>query len=110
MSKQAYTAPRRNEQGVYLLYEGQQLGRSREYVYSRWRHGGWYVDNVHYPSGAVGCVSRNYGDRKWRIACDERRRTGTNVPPSQVVDHTYRTRDEAATAERRLIEAMGASA
>src|SRR5580700_4881304 len=29
-------------------------------VYSPWRHGGWYVDNVRYPSGAVGCVSRNY--------------------------------------------------
>lgn len=41
--------------------------------YSPWRHGGWYVDNVHYPSGAVGCVSRKWAiDRKWRIVCDPR--------------------------------------
>ena len=42
------------------------------YTYSPWRHGGWYVDNIRYPSGAVGCVSRNYRDRKWRIVCDPR--------------------------------------
>lgn len=63
-----------------------------EFSYSPWRHGGWYVDNVRYPSGAVGCVSRNYPDGKWRIACDSRQG-----------DHTYRTRDEAAWAERALI-------
>src|SRR4051812_29399717 len=40
--------------------------------YSKWRHGGWYVHNVRYPSGAIGCVSRNYEDGKWRIACDPR--------------------------------------
>lgn len=56
--------------------------------YSPWRHGGWYVDNVHYPSGAVGCVSRNFPDRKWRIACDDRDS-----------DHTYPNRDAAARAE-----------
>ncbi|PPQ29305.1 hypothetical protein CCR94_15570 [Rhodoblastus sphagnicola] len=38
----------------------------------RSRHGGWYVGNVRYPFGACGCVSRNYVDRKWRIACDPR--------------------------------------
>jgi hypothetical protein len=65
-------------------------------VYSWWRHGGWYVDNVHYPSGAVGCVSRNYPDRKWRIACDDR-----HPQP------TYRSRDEAARAERELARAEG---
>jgi hypothetical protein len=42
-------------------------------LYSRWRHGGWYVDNVCFPQGHVGCVSRNYPDRKWRIVCDDRR-------------------------------------
>ena len=40
--------------------------------FSPWRHGGWYVDNLSYPSGAVGCVSRNYPDKKWRIVCDPR--------------------------------------
>ena len=40
--------------------------------YAPWRHGGWYVGNVRYPNGAVGCVSRNYPDRRWRIACDAR--------------------------------------
>jgi hypothetical protein len=34
-----------------------------EFTYSPWRHGGWYVNEVRYPSGAVGCVSRNYPDR-----------------------------------------------
>jgi hypothetical protein len=64
------------------------------FEYSKWRHGGWYVLNVRYPSGAVGCVSRNYPDRKWRIACDRR--------PD---DHTYPNRDAAARAERDLIAA-----
>ena len=64
-------------------------------TYSPWRHGGWYVDNVHYPSGAVGCVSRNYADRKWRIACDER--DG---------DHTYPNRDAAARAEHDITLAL----
>lgn len=59
--------------------------------YDRWRHGGWYVNNVVYPSGAVGCVSRNYPDHKWRIVCD--RREG---------DYTYPNRDAAARAEREI--------
>jgi hypothetical protein len=61
-------------------------------AYERWRHGGWYVTNLRYPSGAVGCVTRNFADRKWRIACDPR--------PE---DHTYPTRDAAARAERDLV-------
>ena len=62
----------------------------RTFDYSRWRHGGWYVHNVRYPSGAVGCVSRNYDDRKWRIVCD----------PRPFDDRpTFRNRDEAARAE-----------
>jgi len=65
-----------------------------EFEYSRWRHGGWYVHNVRYPSGAVGCVSRNYEDRKWRIACDSRQE-----------DVTYPSRNAAARAERDLIAA-----
>lgn len=55
--------------------------------YDRWRHGGWYVTNVRYPSGAVGCVSRNYPDRKWRIVCRDH-------------GQTYPSRDAAARAER----------
>jgi hypothetical protein len=58
--------------------------------FTRWRHGGWYVDNVRYPSGACGCVSRNYPDRKWRIACDPR-------PFDQ--QPTFKSRDDAARAE-----------
>lgn len=61
--------------------------------FSVWRHGGWYVDNVRYISGAVGCVSRNYPDRKWRIACDSR------------FDVTYPNRDAAARAERVIAQA-----
>lgn len=81
------------------LYQGQRLGASGEFVYSPWRHGGWYVDNVRYPSGAVGCVSRNYADRKWRIVCDDR------GYPGGPVDYTYANRDAAARAERELIAA-----
>lgn len=66
-------------------------------IFEPWRHGGWYVMNVRYPSGAVGCVSRNYSDGKWRIACDPR--------PFEE-QPTFRTRDEAARAERALVESM----
>lgn len=62
--------------------------------FSPWRHGGWYVDNVRYASGAAGCVSRNYADRKWRIVCDDR--------PDAHERHTYPSRDAAARAERAL--------
>jgi hypothetical protein len=66
--------------------------------YSLWRHGGWYVNNVRYPSGAVGCVSRNYDDRKWRIVCDPR-------PFEQ--RPTFKTREEAAKAEWLLVNNYG---
>jgi hypothetical protein len=69
--------------------------------YDRWRHGGWYVTNVVYPSGAVGCVSRNYPDRKWRIVCDNR----PGSYPGGPNDHTYPSRDAAAYAERELARA-----
>lgn len=60
------------------------------FTYSPWRHGGWYVNEVRYPSGACGCVSRNYADGKWRIACDSR--------PFEERP-TFSTRHEAAVAE-----------
>lgn len=63
------------------------------FSYWPWRHGGWYT-NVRYPSGACGCVSRNYEDRKWRIACDPR--------PFES-QPTFKTRDDAALAEWKLI-------
>ena len=66
--------------------------------FSPWRHGGWYVDNVRYPSGACGCVSRNYPDRKWRIACDNR--------PG---DHTYPNREAAARAEYEITQRLRGS-
>lgn len=67
-------------------------------AYEKWRHGGWYVTNVRYPSGAVGCVSRNYPDRKWRIVCDPR------LNAHDV--HLYPSRDAAARAERDLVQNM----
>ena len=70
------------------------MTKPTKFVYSPWRHGGWYVHNVRYPSGAVGCVSRNYADGKWRIVCDER--------PFESRP-TFKCRDDAAEAERRLI-------
>ena len=66
------------------------------YTYSRWRHGGWYVHEVTYFSGAVGCVSREYRDRKWRIVCDPR--------PFER-QPAFGTRDEAAAAEYELAAA-----
>ncbi|WP_205582865.1 hypothetical protein [Pseudomonas aeruginosa] len=69
-----------------------------EPAYSKWRHGGWYVRNVQYPSGGCGCVSNNYEDGAWRIVCDDRRQA-----PGQAGDFTFKTRDEAARAERELV-------
>lgn len=71
--------------------------QSFEPVYSNWRHGGWYVNNVRYPTGAIGCVSNNYPDGKWRIVCDDRR-VNLNEPG----DFTFASRDEAAKAEFAL--------
>lgn len=65
-----------------------------EPAYTSWRHGGWYVHGVSHRNGGIGCVSRNYPDRKWRIVCD-----------SRDGEHTYRSRDEAARAEYALTEA-----
>jgi hypothetical protein len=69
--------------------------------YSIWRHGGWYVNNIRYPSGAVGCVSNNYPDSLWRIVCDPRR-----TELGQPGDHTFATRGAAAAAEFELVLAM----
>lgn len=63
-------------------------------MYSRWRHGGWYVHNVRYPSGACGCVSNNYPDKQWRIVSDDRRKD-LGAPG----DFTFPSRDAAARAE-----------
>lgn len=63
-------------------------------LYERWRHGGWYVTNVRWPSGAAGCVSRNYADGKWRIVCD---------PRPFATAPTFGSRDEAAHAEHDLV-------
>lgn len=64
-----------------------------EFTFERWRHGGWYVNEVRYPSGAVGCVSRSYPDGKWRIVCDRR---------PNAFDITYPSRQAAAQAEYEL--------
>lgn len=67
------------------------------FTYSSWRHGGWYVDNISYPGGGCGCVSRNFPDRRWRIVCDPR-------PFDQ--QPTFASRDEAALGEWRLIHGL----
>lgn len=72
-----------------------ECGTPLAFTYSPWRHGGWYVHNVRYPSGAIGCVSRNYPDKKWRIVCDPR--------PDAYERFTYPNRDTAARAEFELI-------
>lgn len=64
-------------------------------LYSTWQHGGWYVHNVRYPTGACGCVSRNFPDRKWRIVAQTAVMDLSSVP-------TYKSRDDAAHAELEL--------
>lgn len=66
-------------------------------TFTSWRHGGWYVNNVHYLGGACGCVSNNYDDHQWRIVCDSRR--GDLRQPG---DFTFPSRQDAALAEREL--------
>jgi hypothetical protein len=61
--------------------------------YAPWRHGGWYVTNIRYSTGACGCVSRNFPDKKWRIVGDPR--------PFETAP-TFPTRDAAAHAEYQL--------
>lgn len=56
-----------------------------------------YVTDTRWPKGGCGCVSRNYPDGKWRIVCD---------PRPEAEQPTFRTRDEAAAAERALIKTM----
>jgi hypothetical protein len=45
----------------------------------------------------MDCVSRNYRDRKWRIVCDPR-------PFEQ--QPTFKSREEAATAEWNLVQTL----
>jgi hypothetical protein len=56
--------------------------------YHRWRGGGYYVTNIRYPSGAVGCVHNNHhsGDKQWYVVASGQ--------------GPYPTRDKAAQAER----------
>lgn len=75
-------------------HDGTTASGSFEPVYTPWRHGGWYVVNVRYSSGAVGCVSRNYPDGKWRIVCD---------PAPFEKQTTFPTRDAAAMEEHKRI-------
>lgn len=70
-------------------------------VFSRWRHGGWYVSNMRYLGGGCGCVSNNYPDRKWRIVCDPRR---SNLGVDG--DVTFSSRQEAAVAEYEMAKAQ----
>lgn len=67
-------------------------------IYSPWRHGGWYISNLKYPSGSIGCVSNNFPDSRWRIVCDSRR-LNLNEPG----DYSFNSRDDAAWAEFELI-------
>ena len=64
-----------------------------KFSFSKWRHGGYIVHGVQYITGAVGCVSNNYADKKWRIVCDPR-------PFEQ--QPTFKSREAAATAEYEL--------
>ncbi|MCK1577824.1 hypothetical protein [Bradyrhizobium sp. 174] len=68
-----------------------------EFTYERWRHGGWYVYPTRWPNGGCGCVSNNYEDKKWRIACDPR--------PFEE-QPTFKTRAEAGLAEWHFVQTL----
>lgn len=70
-------------------------------MFSKWRHGGWYVHGITHLNGGCGCVSNNYVDGMWRIVCDPRR-----VDVNEPGDYTFKTRQEAAHAERALIREL----
>lgn len=76
------------------------MSSTSPFSYSPWRHGGWYVHGVRYRSGACGCVSRKYPDKKWRIVCYD-----TSVPFEQ--HPTFRSRDDAARGEQDYITTKG---
>ena len=61
------------------------------WIYSEWGDT-WYVNNLRYPNGAVGCVARG-ANGGWAIACH---------PDAG----EFPARDEAADAEYRLVKAM----
>ena len=66
----------------------------RTFQFSPWiNDSGWYVLDIRWPSGACGCVSRDYPDGAWRIACD---------PRPNAYRFSYPTREAAAEAERKL--------
>lgn len=69
----------------------------KTFCFTAWRHGGWYVHDIIYPNGGVGCVSRNFKDRKWRIVCH---------PAPFEEQPTSRTRHDAALAEWHLVQAL----
>ena len=78
-----------------MITETEQCTPPVQFCYSRWRHGGWYVHDVRYPSGACGCVSNNlYADKKWHIV---------GAPHATV---GFSTRHDAALAEWYMVEAM----
>ncbi len=78
------------------------MQKQTSFDYSAWRHGGWYVHDVRYASGAIGCVSRNYPDKKWRIVCDPRLFAHEFL--------TYKTRDAAAQSEMILAQDIASGA
>lgn len=83
---------------IFNLTEALSFDESWTPCFSSWRHGGWYVNNARYPSGAVGCVSNKFVDRRWRVVCDPRR-----GGLGETGDFTFKSRDEAARAERELV-------
>ncbi len=56
-----------------------------------WRHGGYYVTNLRYPTGAVGCVAKVGARDQWSIACPDG--WGAHVA-------RFSNRRDAAQAER----------
>lgn len=90
---------RENTLRRYRLFRDQFEAGTWEPMYSPWRHGGSYVDNIVHVSGAVGCIAsdRHTTSGRFEIAC----------PPEGHAE-TYKTRRAAAIAEAELVLAQWA--
>lgn len=80
---------------VFNVSEALDESAAWEPLFSKWSGGGWYVANVQYPEGSVGCVCYSFDESTWRIVCDPRAGSDEEV--------TFKTRKEAAHAERMLV-------
>lgn len=102
---QPFTEREKANPNVSRLWRGQRADdyryMMREHALGLWRprfaksrYGGYFITNLYYPDGAVGCIvsARHTASGKFELAC----------PPAGY-DKKFRTRKEAAYAELALV-------